>query len=123
MRPSSCARVVVTYCLTAVLLPAAVGMDRKEVVRQARQSYYSLQREDVSGFQCQVAPDFESMFKAVKTDAVGREQVLPILKKTSFQILVGPDGASSVSHQSEIAPPNEEVAERVVSRQAVWSKF
>jgi hypothetical protein len=35
------------------------------------------------------------------------------LRKTHFELLVGPDGASTVSHQSELAPPDEQVAERV----------
>ncbi len=57
------------------------------------------------------------MYSAVKPDKVGTEQLLPILKGTHFTVLLGPDGASTISHESDIAPPNEEVAGRV--RQSV----
>lgn len=57
------------------------------------------------------------MYKAINADKVGTEQLLPILKGTQFKVLLGPDGASSISHESDIAPPSEEVAQRV--RQSV----
>ena len=103
------------YCLglLSALVPLAHGTDKKEIVRQARQSYYNLANAGMEEFQCQVLPDWDTTFKTLKTDPVGRDQVLPILRKTHFELLVGPDGASTVSHQSELAPPDEQVAERV----------
>lgn len=99
--------------LPSALVPLAHGTDKKEIVRQARQSYYNLANAGLNEFRCQVLPDWDTTFKTSKADPVGRDQVLPILRKTHFDLLVGPNGASTVSHQSELAPPNEQVAERV----------
>jgi len=102
-------------CVSVLVPLTSQGADPKETIRQARESYYSLKGQGLTEFRCQVDTDWDSIFKGVKTDAVGRGQVLPILKKTHFQLLVGPEGSSSVSHQTEVAPPNEKVAERVRS--------
>ena len=109
------AMLLAIYCL---LLPSALeslahGTDKKEIVRQARQSYYNLANAGMNEFRCQVLPDWDTTFKTLKADPIGRDQVLPILRKTHFELLVGPDGASTVSHRSELVPPNEDVAERV----------
>jgi hypothetical protein len=109
------AMLAVAYCLAAALAPAACGQDRNEIVGQARRLYYDLKSEGLDGFGCQVRMDWDSMFKTVKPDAIGQSQVLPILKETHFKVLVGPDGASAVSHQSDVPPPSEVVAERVRS--------
>ncbi len=54
--------------------------DSKEILRRAPLAYYSLKREGLIDFRCQITPDWDSFYKSVKTDAVGREQLLPILK-------------------------------------------
>lgn len=87
--------------------------ERKEILRKAKQSYYSLKTTGFAEFRFQAVPDWDSMYKDLHTDAVANDQLLPILKKTHFMVVVGPDGASSVSHQSDDAPPSEEVAERI----------
>ena len=83
--------------------------DPKEIVREARQSYYSLKAEGLVQFQCQVLPDWDSIYKEMPPDAVGRDQLLPILKKVRFKVVFTPGSALTVSH-SEVAPPNKEVA-------------
>jgi hypothetical protein len=85
----------------------------KELVRKARQSYYNLQTEGFSELRFRVVPDWDSSFKGLRFDDVGRDQVLPILKKAQFTVVIGPSGASTVSHQLDVAPPNEEVARRI----------
>ena len=113
------------FCLGLpnALMPLAYCTDKKELVRQARQSYYNLANAGLNEFRCQVLPDWDTTFNGLKADPVGRDQVLPILRKTHFELLVGPNGASTVSHQSELAPPNEQVAERVREAIAGTSKF
>ena len=107
-------RLVVCYFGLSFIVPlASMGADRKETIRQARASYYNLKDEGLTEFRCEVQLDWDSMYKSLKTDAVGRDQLLPILRKVHFQVVVGPDGASTVSHQSELAPQTEEVADRV----------
>jgi hypothetical protein len=66
---------------------------------------------------CVAQPDWDYFYKSLNPDKVASEQLLPILKSTRFTVLLGPDGASTVSHESDIAPPSEEVAERI--RQSV----
>ena len=48
----------------------------------------------------------------MKADAAGIE-VLGLVRQTHFEVSVGPDGASSVSRQSDVAPPNEQIADRM----------
>jgi hypothetical protein len=87
--------------------------ERKELLDNARKSYSRLSAQGFAGFHCRVQPDFDGFYKGIKTDSVAQTQLLPILQKVTFRVVVGPDGASTVSHQSDIAPPNEAVAERV----------
>jgi hypothetical protein len=102
--------------VVGVLPPNAQSVGQRsdqEIVRQARQSYYSLKSQGLAELRCAVQPDWDSIYKAVKTDEVGAGQLLPILKGTHFTVVLGPDGASTISHESDTAPPNEEVARRV----------
>jgi hypothetical protein len=87
--------------------------DRREIVRRARQSYYSLKKQGLLEFRCSALPDWDLTYKSVNSDKIGMEQLLPILQKTRFKVVVGPDGASTISHESDIAPPDENVARRV----------
>jgi hypothetical protein len=98
----------------SAVLPLAYGADRKEIIRSARQSYYSLKAQGVTEFRCQVSLNWESIANALKADnPVGRAQILPVLKRTHFELLVGRDGASTASRRSDVAPPTEEVAQRI----------
>lgn len=105
-----------TLCLTflsSMALAQAPVANRQEIVRQAQKSYYSLSERGLSDFRCEVKPDWDTMYASIKTDPVGREQVLPALKQMHFQFLVGPNGAATASHQAEVPPPDHEVANRV----------
>lgn len=89
----------------------------EQILRQAKEAYYSLKSHGLAQFSCVVQPDWDSLYKNIKTDAAGREQLLPILRSTHFRVLVGSDGASTVSHETDVAPPDEAIAQRV--RQSV----
>jgi hypothetical protein len=91
------------------LAPAA----REKLMREARLAYYNLHARGLKEFSCQVLPDWDATYKSLRGDAVGRDQLLPILKKVRFRVLVGATGAASVSHQSDVAPPSAAVAARV----------
>jgi hypothetical protein len=132
--PRSAILAICSFVLLIGLVPSAYGTDKKEIVSQARQSYYNLTNAGLNGFRCQVQPDFDATFKALKASPIVQDQVLPILRKTHFELLVGPNGASTVSHQSELPPPNEDVAGRVRNATAgveqiltgfmeTWSQF
>jgi hypothetical protein len=96
-------------------VPTAARQQRsdREIIRQARHASYSLKDQGLIELKCTVQPDWDSMYAALKPDEVTRNQVLPILKGTHFTVVLGPDGASNISHESDVPPPNEEVARRV----------
>jgi hypothetical protein len=108
-------KLAMTMCFALLCPTSSIGLetDQKAIINQARRAYYNLANEGLQEFRCEVLPNWDSAFQALNADQVGKDQVLPILRKTHFQLVVGPHGASTVSHQSELAPPNEEVAERV----------
>lgn len=113
-------RVLLSALLLVVCLVPSVARQQssdQEIIREARQSSYSLKSQGLVELKCTVQPDWDSMYAAVKVDKVGTEQLLPIMNSTHFTVLLGPDGASTISHESHVAPPNEEVAGRV--RQSV----
>jgi len=82
--------------------------EKKEITRKARAAYYNLKNEGLTDFQCQVLPDWDAVYKAMPQDALGQEQVLPVLKNVHFQITT-----SSVSHQPDVTSANEVVADRL----------
>lgn len=92
---------------------SASGSDKKAVLQQVNRTYYNLKAQGLSEFSCEVIPDFEASWKGLKSDALGRDEVLPRAKRIHFQVAVGASGAASLSHQSNEAPPTEEVAERL----------
>lgn len=104
---------VASFLFIAGLAPNAWCADKKAVLDEANRKYYNLKANGLTEFSCQVVPDFDAFYKDVKMDAVGRDQVLPAAKKVSFQVVVGPSGAASVSHQFSEAPPSDEVAARL----------
>src|SRR5208282_370458 len=87
--------------------------DSREIVRRARQSYYSLKKQGLLEFRCNALPDWDSMYESLKTDTAGREQLLPMLQKARFRIVLSPDGGSTISHESDVAPPDEKIAQRL----------
>src|SRR5215475_14674848 len=106
----------VLYLGATVLLLATSSLgqvtESKEMVRRARNAYYSLQDVGIVEFGCDLKPDWDAAFKTLKLDRAGREQLLPILKSTRFRVLIGPAGSSLLSREADSAPPNEEIADR-----------
>jgi hypothetical protein len=86
--------------------------ERKEVMRQARESYGGLKGQGLTEFRFDVVPDWDAFFKA-QAQGLGQDELLPALKQVHFHVVVGPDGASNISHQSDVAPPSEELATRM----------
>jgi TonB family protein len=106
--------VLTLVCGLSTLPSSAQAPDRNEIIRQARQHYYSLRGEGLMEFSCKVQVDSDAFYKSsgIKLDALATNQLLPMLEKTYFEVLVGPSGAPIVRHQSPVPPPNEEVAKR-----------
>jgi hypothetical protein len=106
---------VVFLAVAGVCTPVACRAEKNEVIKKANGTYYSLSSSGFMEFRCQVLPDWDAAYKDLKTDAMARDQVIPAAKQTHFRVAVGPTGAVSVSYQSDVAPPSEELAKRLRS--------
>ena len=104
--------VVISLILAGAIPPLSHAADDQDKINQARKSYYSLKTAGFAEFRAKVQPDWESMLISLKADDATKDKILPILKKTQFEVVVGPDGASTVSHQIDAAPPDEDIANR-----------
>ena len=71
--------------------PVLTVADRQGNYPQGTQSYYSLKAEGLIEFQCQVLPDWDAIYKDQPLDPLGRDQLLPVLKKTYFQVVFTPE--------------------------------
>jgi hypothetical protein len=85
----------------------------KDLVTQARHKYYTVTEHGFAGFSSDAKPDWDAMLTEAKVDPATTTSVMPILKSTQFKVLVGADGASTISPVAELPPPNEEVAARL----------
>jgi hypothetical protein len=87
----------------------------KEIIRRANLSYDDFTKDGLIEFQCEVLPDWDSVYKSLKADGkmTVHDEILPFLRQTHFKVSVGHGGASTVSHESDAAPPNEQFAERI----------
>ncbi len=110
---SHCRPIVIAALLFAVVCAPAWSADKKDVLRRSGASLYNLKADGLVEFSCQASPDFDTAYKDIKMDEVGRTQMLPAAKNIRFQVAVGPSGAANVSHQFAEAPPNQEIADRL----------
>src|SRR5579863_8004534 len=104
-----------TFCFLFVLAGlagTARGATDEEIMQRARQSYYNLKDEGLVKYRCRLVPDWKSMAKSLTADASAQE-LFPLLSGERFEVAIGPDGASSISHHSDQTPPNEQAAERL----------
>lgn len=102
--------VVIFFVFVASFAPNVWCSDKKAVLEEANRKYYSLKANGFTELSCRVVPDFDTFYKNMKMDAAARDRVLATSKTVSFQVVVGPSGAASVSHQFGEAPANNEVA-------------
>ena len=112
-------RCIATAILASVLcgyfaLPGlAQSADQRGIVRRAAKSYYSLRKAGLVEFRCQITPDWDTLFRSIKSDNPTDDAIPPYLKQTVFKVAVGPNGAPTVSHESEAAPLTAQMAERL----------
>ncbi len=88
---------------------------RREFQQKTEHLYYKLSEHGFRGFRCAATPDWDELYKGIKTDAYLMQSLKPALKLTQFQVVVGDDGASAVSHQLGEPPRSLEVADRLRS--------
>ena len=108
------ARFCVGLCSIAVFAPVMPAQttdkaDKKEIVKQARQSYYSLKDQGLAELQCTIVPNWQKMLSGQKLapDAVDRAVLL--LNKVHFLVSLAAGGEAKVTHNN-VSPTNEQVA-------------
>jgi hypothetical protein len=89
-----------------------------EVIRKAHAAQYSLPKQGMKSFRCSITIDWDALYKGLGANSESSQTVLALLKKTHFKVAVGPDGASSISRESDEPPPSAEIAERLQQSQA-----
>lgn len=107
---------VVVMC--ALLLTAAAAgaadkkaADKKEIIKQARSAYYSLQSQGLVEFQCNMAPNWEALLQETrKTDGPGVDRAIRTLKQLQFTVALGSAGSAKVTHTT-VAATNDQMAE------------
>ncbi|HET9281518.1 MAG TPA: hypothetical protein VFR24_06110 [Candidatus Angelobacter sp.] len=88
------------------LSPAA----QQEIVKHARQSYYSLRSAGLDGFQSTIKPNWEKVLKDQGvSDSTQLEAALRLLNGIHFTMLLDENGQITVNHRADTEPPNEQV--------------
>lgn len=100
--------------------PPARAAGDKEIVRQARQAYYTLRSEGLSAFQCNVAVDWDKLFTSILgPDGVANNpDLVNSGKATRFAAALGLDGQPKVTHRFGVVPADAKVKaslEQIVS--------
>jgi hypothetical protein len=107
-------RLSVAAAVVCVLFPTlgtAGAADKKEVVKQARSAYYSLQSQGLVEFQCNMAPDWEALLQdARKADPARADQAITTLKQLQFTVSLGRTGSAKVTHTA-VAAANDQMAQ------------
>ncbi len=95
---------------TALTKPIPQQADR-DVIRQSRDSYYSLRRLGLVELRASVMPNWE-LFLAdeTKKNPNGAQAGLKLLRGLHFAMRLDENGKVSLTHQSDNPPPNDEVA-------------
>ena len=92
---------------SAVMSAQTAG--RKEIVKQARQSYYSLKDQGLAEFQCITVPNWQLLLTEQKLDADQVSRAVQLLNKIQFSVSLVAGGEARVTH-NEVFAENEEVA-------------
>lgn len=95
-------------CCLGMALPAQT-LEQAAMLSKAREAYYSLARERMDRFQCDLQPDWRFLLKGLEAspDAVG--QVVDRLKQIQFTLTVNRWGAATITH-NEVAAQNAQEA-------------
>lgn len=88
-----------------------------EILQSARNAQYSLPKQGMKSFRCSITIDWDALFKVLGDNSESAQTLLALLKKTRFKVVVGPDGSSSLSRESDEPPPSQEIADRLQESQ------
>ena len=108
-----CGMLMLTGCAVMLLALGAYGFQQPaklEVLKKARASYYSLKSEGMSGFRCDMTPNWASLLEEQrKAEPAAIDAAIARLNQLHFSVDVGADGAAKVVH-NEIAADNDQMA-------------
>jgi len=102
-------RLIGILCLTSLALSSAYGadtVDKREIVRQAREAYCSLRGHGLVAFQANVQPNWRILLKGL-ADPARVDETVKILSKLHFSLSLDENGVVKVSHQSDASAENE----------------
>ena len=113
MKSGAFLRSFVALFMCAAMLGAHVGAagaaDKRAVVRQARQSYYSLHALGFESFECAIRPNWNLLLAGQrKAEPQQTNTALKTLERLRFTIDLNPDGSVKFSH-NELPGQNREM--------------
>ena len=90
-------------CLRAQTVP-----NPRQIITEARQTYYNLPAQGMAGFQCRVMPNWETLLgDGRKENPDGVDRAINLLKQLRFVVTLGEDGKVKLTH-NELAGQNKE---------------
>ncbi len=84
-------------------------LDKKQIVKQARQSYYSLKDQGLAEFQCTIIPNWQTLLTEQKLDADTVNRATLLLNKIHFTVSLAAGSDAKVTHNN-VSAENEQVA-------------
>jgi hypothetical protein len=107
----------IRLCVAAFLCGAAISslafaqaaVDERALLSRARQSYYDLHKEGMTGFQCTIKPDWNSVLAAQrKANPEGVDRAISTLSQLLFTVNLSPEGRVSLTH-NDLTGQNKEM--------------
>jgi hypothetical protein len=107
---ASISALAVAQAPRAVQVADAKPAAQQEIVKRARQSYYSLRAVGLDEFQSTVKPNWEKVLKDQGvSDSTRLQAALQLLNGLHFTMVLDKDGKVTVQHRTDSEPPNEQV--------------
>ena len=94
-------------CCVLLVPPGSIA-DKKEVIRQAKESYYNLPSQGLLEVQIAVTPNWAAVLRReLKSDIPPDHPALKLLGGLHFWLSLDQKGTARISHQIDTAPANQ----------------
>src|SRR6266516_1384268 len=99
-------------CFSAVISAQTVDQkNNREIIRKARDSYYSLRRRGLSEFHSDIENNWQvTLADVIKANPTGAEAGIKLLNGLHFAMAMDQDGQVKVTHRSDAPPANDQLA-------------
>jgi hypothetical protein len=92
-----------------LLVPPGSAADKKDIIRQARQSYYNLPSQGLFEVQIAVTPNWTAfLHEELKSDIPPDHPALKFLNGLHFWLSLDQKGAAKISHQIDATPSSQQ---------------